>query len=142
MPRGVYERDAYSLARRTAIAVGKQARGVPGVAAQRSLYRAYQSNSKRRGHVWELSFEKFVSLCQSPCRYCGAAPQQSRVARSRIPGRTNGEFVYNGIDRQYNDEGYTLVNSVPCCRACNYAKSNRDFLEWMAWIDQVAIHNA
>lgn len=43
-------------------------------------------------------------------------------------------IVYNGLDRRDNAQGYTLENTVPCCKFCNFAKnvySEEDFIGWI-----------
>ena len=57
----------------------------------------------------------------APCSYCG------RLCDPSID-------YYNGIDRIDNNIGYTIDNSVSCCKYCNFAKN--DFLldEFLLWI--------
>lgn len=64
----------------------------------------YQHNAKNRGFSFELTFEQFMTFWQKPCHYCG----------------NNIETV--GIDRVDNTIGYTLQNSVSCCKICNDMK--------------------
>lgn len=45
--------------------------------------------------------------------------------------------LYNGIDRKNSSEGYTLGNSLPCCRVCNRAKSDMDYEEFKQWIKDI-----
>ncbi len=53
---------------------------------------------------------------------------------------SNGDFVYNGIDRLDNALGYTLDNCVPCCKRCNQAKNNMGLKEFRAWLVRAYKH--
>lgn len=84
-----------------------------------SAYKQYRTNAKRRGHLFEISFEEYQNIVKQPCRYCGARNET------------------NGIDQVVAGEGYTLANAVPCCKKCNYFKndySEAEFLEHCARI--------
>ena len=70
-----------------------------------------------------------MSLSQQRCFYCGAPP--STVKRGGY-GRY-GDFVYNGVDRVVNEEGYSEANCVPCCAPCNKAKYTRTAAEFVTW---------
>ena len=62
-----------------------------------------------------LSESEFDSITGKACYYCG----------------NEGP---NGIDRLDNTRGYVLDNCVPCCKHCNYVKSNLSvgvFKEWV-----------
>lgn len=71
----------------------------------RGIFNAYKKNSRKRGIVFEVSREDFVSLIGSNCAYCGSE-----------------SF---GVDRVNNDLGYIYGNILPCCAKCNHMK--RDF---------------
>jgi len=97
----------------------------PGEAARNLLYATYICSAEKRGLDFAITKEDFVSLTQGNCFYCGMNPNQ--VCKPDIGGR----YIYNGIDRRDNLLGYTLTNSVPCCKLCNWMKnqfSERDFL--------------
>lgn len=83
-----------------------------------SAYTQLLGNS-RRGIDVSLTYEEFISLCESPrCHYCGATINRSL---------TRGEPGYRGyfLDRMDNAKGYSKSNCVPCCWSCNQAKGNR-----------------
>lgn len=67
-------------------------------------YLRYIRESKRKNINFDLYFEEFIKITNNPCHYCGS-------------NKTN-----YGIDRKNNSEGYTKINSVSCCWACNRAK--------------------
>ena len=43
----------------------------------------------------------------------------------------------NGIDRIDSSKGYTVENSVPCCKYCNTAKNTMSVDEFLKWIGRV-----
>lgn len=91
------------------------------VAGEWGMFTVYRRNAKRRCIVFALSFEEFTKLVYGPCFYCGVVSSIVYLAWSG-----------NGIDRVNNDGGYSIDNTVPCCKNCNIAKremSQEDFLE-------------
>jgi hypothetical protein len=78
-----------------------------------------------------ITKEDVKALVSADCYYCGAPPSTYRelgggrwARKSTVPT--------NGIDRKDSSIGYHLYNCVPCCRTCNYMKSDMhhdDFLE-------------
>jgi len=40
-------------------------------------------------------------------------------------------------DRMDNTKGYSLENSVPCCKFCNLTKNDTSFIEFINWIRTV-----
>jgi len=107
---------------------GKSSR--TGTAAQTDVLYHYTWRANKKGLVWELSRDQFLDITQKPCHYCGAAPHK----RNR---KSYGEFVYTGIDRKNNEDGYTLENSLPCCEVCNYAKRDMDYDDFLSWIGNI-----
>ena len=93
-----------------------------GEAAFNNIYRRYRYNAKVRGYSFELTKEEFASVITKPCIYCGQTPNQ----KQRYADRGTGDFRYVGIDRYDNTRGYTLDNSVPCCRICNRIKTDME----------------
>ena len=100
------------------------------------LVRQYKTNAKRRGLLFELSNEEFRKPVSSCCFYCGTKPQQIMTDKS-----SNGEYIYNGIDRKNKDYGYLPGNCVPACKVCNKAKTNMEESEWIEWINRIVIYN-
>ncbi len=64
----------------------------------------YKVRARNRGNAWTITDEWAISLFEQDCVY----------GFTKHPG--------GGIDRYHNDEGYTPVNSLPCCAFHNYAK--------------------
>ena len=84
----------------------------------KSTYGRYKHRAATKGHSFELTLEQFLLLLNQSCHYCNAAP----------PG---------GIDRKDNFQGYTLTNSLPCCKRCNLAKNDMDYEEFLNHIRSI-----
>jgi hypothetical protein len=125
-------------ARRTASAVGRFKRSLPGSeGAFRRLFDTYCRNAMRKGVPFVIGREAARRLFQSSCFYCGVSP--SGVQKSR---RGGADFVFNGIDRIDNTEGYTETNVVPCCATCNYAKRDMTAADFLAWVGRIHAHQS
>ena len=77
-------------------------------------YNSYSYGAESRGLVFDLNASQFMRLWGANCIYCG------------------GTIETIGIDRVDNLEGYTVDNSVPCCKRCNVIKmklSSDDFVK-------------
>jgi hypothetical protein len=83
-------------------------------------YPEYRNQAKRRNIPFELSKEYFINLATSPCKYCKATPNPVM-----------------GVDRIDSTQGYTEMNTVPCCTSCNYAKHTKTEDEFKEWIIKV-----
>ena len=92
----------------------------------------YRFSAKRKGLAFELKAEDFKKLTSSPCHYCGSLPALKSQQKQGF-----GAYIYNGIDRVDNAEGYTVENTVPCCRMCNVAKNTHSLQDFLAWIKNV-----
>lgn len=107
-----------------------------GESSLNQLYGAYRRQAQGRNLPFELSKEEFKNITSQTCHYCAKAP--SSVCR-RL--RINGDYVYNGIDRRDNRLGYTISNSLPCCKFCNVAKSDYSYEEFLSFIKNIfAVH--
>ena len=114
---------------------GKAVRLGRGHAAKNRVIRSYQIHATERGLVWRLSDEEFNTITALNCRYCDAEPQNTSSTKD-----TFGGFVYSGIDRIDSTEGYTVDNVVPCCKVCNWMKSNMTKTEFLNHIQRVYLH--
>lgn len=113
-----------------------------GRAAKNRLFSEYKRGARDRGYCFDLSFEKFVEICEQNCVYCNTPPYKIKQ-----PGicYQSGNWTYNGIDRIDNEDGYTESNCVACCTICNWMKmdTNKDeFLEHIKKIDQWTTEHA
>jgi hypothetical protein len=97
----------------------------------RQLMGHYKQGAERRKIPFDLTFEQFKSLVESPCYYCGQEP--NRVYR---PTRYKSVFLSNGVDRFINSEGYVYFNCAPCCKVCNRAKSDMSVGEFLDFIQR------
>lgn len=102
-----------------------------GVASFNMVYKNYSNAAKRRSLSFEISKDDFYALSLQNCFYCNSTP------KNKMKITTNGEFVYNGIDRVDNSKGYIYGNVVPCCGTCNKAKNNMGHKEFIGWIKSV-----
>lgn len=106
-----------------------------GEAAFNALYARWKHRAKKKGLSFSLTREQLFELSKSNCFYCGAAPAQ---VRSNPHG--NGSFVYNGLDRLDNSQGYTPENVVPCCGTCNHAKATLSVDEFRDLVRRIYEH--
>lgn len=100
-----------------------------GESAFNQLLFNYKKSARERGYDFELTDETFRHLTSKSCYYCG---QIADRPAPRAKG-TNGDYLYNGIDRIDNNKGYIDGNVRTCCKQCNIAKgvlSESDFLVW------------
>lgn len=99
----------------------------PGMGAKNGLLQKYKAEARKRGFVFELTNDVFYDLVTRNCYYCDQIPTQEYIIDTCY-----GSFIYNGIDRLDNKIGYTIENSVTCCKACNYAKhtgTSEDYIQ-------------
>jgi hypothetical protein len=80
-----------------------------------------------------LTRVQFKKLTTSPCHYCGSAPSNEHCAGY-------GSYLYNGLDRVDNKEGYTPKNVVPCCLRCNKAKGASSAEDFIKWLRALCVH--
>ena len=95
----------------------------------------YKLKAKRRKIDWDLSYVSFLNLIKSSCHYCGSPP--SHINYYKKKKRILGQVMLNGIDRIDSSRGYTLENTYPCCKTCNYAKSNLSYAVFLEWLDKL-----
>lgn len=99
--------------------------------ASKRVLKSYKNGAKSRDLEWALSEDQFLELITSPCHYSGLPPSKPLTIKG-------GTFYWNGIDRIDSSKGYITGNVVPCSTMANYAKSDRPYGEFIAWLDQVA----
>jgi hypothetical protein len=84
-----------------------------------SVVATYKRSAKKRGYAWELTDNQAAWLMEQPCAYCG-------------------QELAGGIDRAKNEYGYTPLNSVPCCKDCNYSKRVNTVKAFIVAVNQIA----
>jgi len=105
----------------------RKPRGLP---ATKSVWNSYKYGARKRGILWQLSWENFVCLIHGSCAYCGAS-------NSMVTFKHKDQVAHNGIDRSNSDGPYSVENCVSCCKACNLAKSTMSFEEFKSWVQRV-----
>src|SRR3990167_6188414 len=95
----------------------------------------YTRSASDKDLEFRLNDDQLNGLFESNCHYCGSVP--SNVENHED---LNGKFVYQVIDRIDNELDYVPFNVIPCCKICNYAKRNINYLDFVAWIKQAAKH--
>ena len=98
-----------------------------GHAAQSQVLSSYRTNARLRSREWALTEDQFLTLCKGVCHYCNRAPYTLKV----FP---YDSFLYNGIDRKDNSKGYTVDNSLTCCKECNMCKGSMPYEKFIKWI--------
>ena len=97
--------------------------------------KAYQRGARKFKRVWELTDEEAFRHFTSPCFYCGLSATPGAVAKSsRLSRSAVADVDYIGIDRVDSRKGYTLSNTLPCCKICNQAKNSLTLDQFFAWM--------
>jgi hypothetical protein len=84
----------------------------------KATFGKYKTRAAKKELPFELTFEQFLSLLDQNCHYCHAAPR-------------------GGIDRKDSALGYTVKNSLPCCKRCNLAKNDMSYEEFLNHIRSI-----
>lgn len=90
-----------------------------GEARFNALYHMYSSSEFTRGLNFDIPKIIFRCLIKCRCYYCDREPY-SQYEKDK----SNGSFIYNGLDRVDNNIGYTIDNVVTCCKECNRMKGS------------------
>jgi len=96
------------------------------------MFVVYKRSARIRTLAFGLTFEQFERLTQRYCFYCGSPPSNVRKSRTMNP-----DFIYSGIDRVDNTQGYTMRNCVPCCAQCNRAKESMHLGDFVTWVNKL-----
>lgn len=117
---------------------------LPSQAGFNKLLQRYKRQAKKRKLIFSLTDEEFRSITSSKCYYCNADPVMESdlkgvkgISKERI---TFGRYLYNGIDRVDSSIGYTIQNTVPCCRKCNTWKSDMTQQEFAEHVRNIYEH--
>lgn len=95
-------------------------------------YAQYRASARtRKQKEFRLDRLQFRALVLAPCTYCGQPPT------ARNAGNRKKTEPVNGIDRLDPSIGYTVENSVPCCKQCNLAKHCYSVNEFLSWIQRL-----
>ena len=112
-----------------------------GEAGLNRLFASYKKGALDRDLEFCLSREEFKFLTKQNCHYCNSQPN-TYISNAYVKGITtagveHGKYIYNGIDRKDNLTGYSLQNSVSCCKICNRGKSSMGYDDFVAYINQI-----
>lgn len=102
-----------------------------GVGSCNFLWNRYKQGAKKRKIGFYLSQDEFQELTSQNCYYCNIEPKQYIIGH-----RSNGPYLYNGIDRIDSNDDYVDYNCVPCCEHCNRAKHLMTHDEFIDWIER------
>lgn len=102
----------------------------PGIVAMRSKMNHYKQSAKSRNLEWNLTEEIFHKLILGNCFYCKSPPMH-------LYKKHCDTAIFNGVDRYNNNFGYTIENSVSCCRFCNLAKSDVSVDKFLNWLERL-----
>ena len=106
-------------------------------AAFRQAMNSCRVSAVKRNLEFSLSKDEFRHLSKMDCFYCGLPPSNEHKPARPRPGAE--KFIYTGLDRVDNAKGYLASNVVPCCKACNRAKSDMREEDFSDWIERIAM---
>ena len=99
---------------------------------RRSVFRSYKARAKKYGRAFTLSREHFYELLSGDCFYCGTGPSNRSTYYD-----ADKPFEYNGVDRIDSSKGYEDGNVVPCCKRCNFMKSDMSTDEFLTRVKTI-----
>lgn len=114
-------------------------RTAPEEAGFNLLLKVYNDGAKKRNLEFLLTIEEFKKLTKENCHYCNCEPKTiSRVrGKSTKDAKDRGQYIFNGIDRVNNSNGYLLENCVTCCKLCNQMKLDMSYEDFMQHIKNI-----
>lgn len=93
------------------------------------LYTKLRRGAERKQIDLELTYEDFLEFTkEKECYYCGEDIKWVPHGKKAT--------AYN-LDRRVNTEGYTKLNTVVCCKTCNFFKSSMDGNEFLLRIQKI-----
>lgn len=108
-------------------------------AKNRILY-DYKRRAEKKGIEFRLTDDEAFALFDGNCHYCNASPSSNTKIWNRNGSNLREVYLYNGIDRINNDEGYNPQNCVPCCGRCNFGKGDSGADEFLQRIIKIYNH--
>lgn len=95
-----------------------------GEVGRMNILLSYKRNASGRGLTWELTDDMAYEMFAGVCHFCNKPPSNYATYGKAPHIRDHNGFTYSGIDKLDNSVGYTIENSVPCCKECNFMKSS------------------
>lgn len=123
------------------------------------IWCSYVKEARERKLTFELTRPQFEVIIRKNCYYCDRPPfaetnkwintetgEWNNVKRGQYAFRDRGwaegaTVTWTGIDRVDNNIGYTVDNSVPCCRDRNRAKRTLSLDEFISLCHMVSINH-
>jgi len=87
----------------------------------------------------DLTFDDFLDLSQKDCFYCGSKPSNFKKSQNTRE-EFKIDFYYNGLDRVDNNLKHTKENVVPCCKICNFGKSDMNYYEFISLVKKIQVN--
>ncbi len=84
----------------------------------------YKRRARENGVEFTLTDEEFFEICSLNCFYCNAKPTHKSNGHKHVI-RQEKLYLANGIDRVNSKIGYVPGNCVPCCKICNFMKTDK-----------------
>ncbi len=101
-------------------------------------------HNKIDGDSTVITFQEYKELVFDKCHYCNSKGLSIiRDVRKEKKGKvfvTENVLEINGVDRMDNSKGYTISNSITCCKVCNVAKHIQGIDDFRAWVIKVYEH--
>lgn len=108
----------------------------PEIGTAKAVFRAnYQDGN--------IKFEDFYKLSKQNCFYCKSPPKNKaniylvKTRKYSEYAKTNGFFIYNGLDRITSKLDYSIENVIPCCFYCNSFKNTLKLSDWVNKINSM-----
>lgn len=108
---------------------------LPSAGADKNYWLSkYKKRALKNGIEFTISKEEFFDICGKNCFYCDApaAPKSHGYKRA-----DKSVYSANGIDRVNPNIGYVFDNCVPCCKICNFMKTDKTQSEFINKITEI-----
>ncbi len=96
----------------------------------------YKRRARDNNVEFTLTDEEFFTICSKNCFYCDVPP--SHKSHGYITKKDVGQYLANGIDKIDPTIGYVIYNCVPCCKMCNFMKTNKSLDVFVNKIFEIA----
>lgn len=102
-------------------------------------------NTSAKYNDGDLHFDEFIELIKMKCHYCGGGYSNYQNwadydKKSSQYAKDNGGLQYNGLDRMDSSLPHNKNNVVPCCKWCNFAKNNMNYIEFIEYCKKLIKH--
>ena len=89
------------------------------------------NRSKKTNIPLSITIEEWSNINKENCFYCGALPDEKKYVSNTLVLKANG------IDRLDSSVGYSLENSVACCKDCNTMKNSMSVDNFLLHIQKI-----